>query len=342
MALTALTKRRHLIYFIGLVAALGCFAYLTQSTAQGDHGVTSLEVQECQGYQHVLETDDQLYLCRYNVVEAEHPPGSPIGPAVAIGRIQSTTPLVIHKNVSLPALDHALVGFYFGDDDADKPVWNDADLEVLLLENPTLFPIPVESTPESILFNTGPTNLEETSDELVDDLPKIMLRLETQDPTAAAGSYVVGTGITNVGRPFVTDAYGPLDVIASGAFQPEVISAGTSVTGPAAPGFISGIAAAGRQSGFATGIEGLGGFFGLPYIGSLLALMAILFGGVVALIKKYGGEGSESTMIFWILPILLVGGYLGDGTILFGAAVLLVAMTLFIGGAMFIQRVVST
>ncbi len=342
MVSRAIVKRRHLVYLIGIVAAIGCFAAVA-SQAEADHGADTLAVAECQAYEHVLETDDQLYICRYEATELEHPPGSPIGVGFAIARLQDTTPgpTVIHSNVSIPRLGFALVGFYFADSDPDKPTFSDGGIEVIILENPTLFPVPLESTPEAPEFNST-ADLQATADELVLDLPRIMLRLEESDIDLATNSIVVGTGITQLGSAYVTDAYGPLETIASGAFLPETISAGSSVTGPAAPGFITGLASSGRSSGFATGIEGLGGFLGLPYMGSLLMFMAAMMGLVAYVVKTYGGEGSEPTIIFWVMPVFLMGAYLGDGIILFAAAVLMVALTLFIGGAMVIQRVVST
>jgi hypothetical protein len=319
-----------LITGVALTAAL-----FYPSTAQADHGFDTLEVPECQAYTHVLENNDQLYLCRITGLELSHAdPDDALGATGIVLRLDSAGSPV--RTVSVPDDGYSLAAIYFGSEDGDIPTYATTTTEIILLENPALFPTPATSTPRTPEFNADST-LATTSALIAEDLPRVMLRLETSDPEVPTETYLSGTSITQTGKDIIAAAFPQLPILAASAFVLSIESAGGDFTNPTSPPFVEQLKTTGRNSPFSLGIESLGETFGFPFFATTLIFMLILFIGIVVILWKL--TNGAQTAYIWIFPILYIGARIGGFS--FEAMILIPVAILGLAGIVLINRHVS-
>ncbi len=222
-------RKRFLYIIAGSIIAIAA----SITSAYANHGHATLEVPECQAYINVLETADQLYLCRTTAVELIH--GDPLdvlGTSSAVLVLETLGAPI--RTVALNQAGFGLTAIYFDASDTDIPIWAATTTELHLLENPAFFSSPATSTPATTpIFNVN-IDISDTSTEITKDLPKMMLLLEIDDPDVAQEVYVLGTAITEVGKVFVSLAFQPLTIIAIGAFGLPIEDAGGVFTNPGA------------------------------------------------------------------------------------------------------------
>lgn len=326
--------RKRFLYIIG-GTILGIAASLTQTTF-ADHGHTTLEVPECQAYINVLETADQLYLCRTTSVELSHgDPLDALGTSSAVLILETVGAPV--RTVALPRPNFGLTAIYFGASDTDIPIWNATTTFLHLSQNPAFFPSPATSTPATApVFNLN-VGLNETASEITNDLPLIMLRLETDDPNISEETYRIGTSITPTGKAIVTDAFEQLGIIAVGAFGLPIEDAGGLFTNPSDPPFVITFETTGRNTQWAQDIEAAGAAFGFPYIATVLILMFLFLIAILFFVWRTSGE--TSTVYIWVWPVMFVGSTI-DGWPL-TATILVAVLSAVLALAIIINRHIS-
>lgn len=326
---------RRTICRIGTVIALAA-ALLYPGTAKADHGFDTLAVPECQAYIHVLETSDQLYLCRITALELSHTnPDDALGAAGVVLRLSSAGSPV--RTVSVPSIGYSLAAIYFASEDGDIPLYATSTTQLIVMENPALFPSPATSSIRLPEFNAD-TDLATTQGLVTQDLPKVMLRLETADPDISTETYALGTGVTQAGQDIIEAAFAQLTIIGVGAFVLTVESAGGEFTNPSAPPFVQNLKTSGRNSAFALSLEDFGEAFGFPFFATTLIIMVALFAGIVAIL--WFMTGGAQTAYIWIFPILYIGSRIGGFP--FEATVLIAASALALAGIVLINRHVSS
>ena len=304
-----------------------------------DHGFDTLEVNECSAWEHVLQTNDQLYLCRYFVDELPHvDPLDILGAAGAVLRIKDGVGSI--KSASVATVGHGLGAIYFDALDPLIPTLPDATLRVQIIENPAVFPTPLESTDNTPSFPST-TDLNTTRDDITAFLPRIMLRLEQADPDIEAETYVVGTGITAIGKVLVENTFSALITISPAAFILSTTNAGGGFGGSITPSFITTIRTTGQNSAFSIGIGQIGEFVGLPFTITVLVFCALIYGFVIFAFHRAFGASINRTLILWLWPSMLIGGFMG-GTWLFELSIVLAGLTMVIGVAAFINRDIPT
>ncbi len=309
--------RKRFVYIIaGTIVAIAA----SVTSAYANHGHATLAVPECQAYINVLETADQLYLCRTTAVELSH--GDPLDALST-----SSAVLVLEtlgapiRTVALNRPGFGLAAIYFAAADVDIPVWNSSTTFLFLEENPAFFPSPATSTPATPpVFNVN-VDISDTTTEITKDIPKMMLLLEINDPTIAKETYVLGTAITEVGKLIVVEAFGPLGILAVGAFGLPIEDAGGIFTNPGDPAFVVAFESTGRASVWAQELEALGIEFGFPYVATVLILMILIL--VILIVAVWKTSGETSTIYLWIWPIMFIGSTI-DGWPL--AATIMVAV----------------
>jgi len=325
--------RKRFLY--GTASAIAIFAAAFIATTEADHGHDALSVPECQAYINVLESLDQLYFCRTTAVELNHPdPTDEIGSASAVFILRTAGSIV--RTVSLPNPDYALAAVYFAAADVDIPVWNSSTTMLHLSENPALFMSPATSTNTFPEFNLN-VGLSETAIEITEDIPKIMLRLESADPTIGAETYVLGTHVNDVGKTLVTDAFEQLGILAIGAFGLPIGDAGGLFTNPPDPAFITGFETTGRVSNWAQSIDNFGIQLGFPYPATVLLVMILLLFFIVFMVWRTSGQ--TDTIYIWLWPIMLIGSTIGGWPL--AATIAVAAISAALAMSMMIQRYFS-
>lgn len=325
--------RKRFFYLTGC-AILAIAASIT--SAYADHGHTTIAVPECQAYINVLETADQLYFCRTTAVELTHgDPADDLGAASAVLILNTLGAPV--RTVSLPNPDYALASIYFAANDTDIPVWNATTTNLHLSENPAFFGSPATSTPATVPEFNPNIGLSETATEITADLPRIMLRLETDDPDIGEKTYVRGTSVTIGGKTLITDAFVQLGILGVGAFALPIEDTGGAFTNPNDPAFVTSFEAAGRSSQWAQDIETMGLEFGFPYVATILVLMVAFLILIVVAVWRTSKE--TSTVYIWVWPVMFIGSSI-DGWP-FAATVLVGVIAAALAISIMIQRHIS-
>ncbi len=323
--------------FFRYLGAIGIAAITASiiATAFADHGHASLAVPECQAYINVLETLDQLYFCRATAVELNHPdPADEIGSASAVMVLRSADTIL--RTVALPNAGFGLTAIYFEASAADIPIYNSSTTIVHLSENPALFLSPATSTNVFPEFNAN-ISLDSTATELTSDIPKIMLRLQT-DANLPEETYVLGTHVTDVGKTVVTDAYAPLGILAAGAFGLQIDDSGGIFTNPSDPTLLVGLQQAGRASQWAQDLEATGDQLGFPYPATIMMLMLGILFFITFMVWKTSGQ--TDTIYIWVFPILWIGGTLGGWPLAVPVAV--AALTAAVGMSLYVRDWISS
>jgi len=317
--------------FFGLIIALQTGA----QTVLANHGFDTLEVRECIAWEHVLETNDQLYLCRYFVTELSHAVSTDaLGSAGVVLRIKDGVGPI--KSASVPNIGHSIAAIYFTALDPLIPTLPDGTLRIQIIENPAVFPTPTESADFTPTF-AGTADLNTTRDDITSFLPRLLLRLEQADPDVEAETFVVGTGITAIGRVFIFNAFSSLITISPAAFVLDTTNAGGGFGGAIEPSFVTTIRTVGQTSAFSIGIGQIGAFFGIPFTMSILLFCVVLYGLIALLYIRTFGRAINRTLMLWLQPFVLLGGFLG-GTFLFEMSMALAGLAFILGLAAYINR----
>lgn len=281
----------------------------------------------------MLEDDDQLYICRtVGIEDSATLPPDVLGASGLNLRIEDAGGTI--RLGTIPTIDFGIAVFYFNALDTDIPTWDDAAIRLVLMENPALFTTPDESALNTPLFSTLAT-LDDTRDFLTSYLPRLMLRLQEDDPSVVTDDLVVGTGITPQGRILIESAFPALTTISPNAFLTTLTNAGGDFIPGSQPSFVSNLVSTGRASGFTLSVESLGGMIGLPFVGTMLLFGLLVMGITGFAINKTGGE--IRTIVYWIQPMVLLLGILGT-PFFFETSIVLAGLTFSIGGGMYINR----
>lgn len=218
---------------MAILLTLSVLVSMVPMPALASHAWDNIVIGQVEVYRHVLENDDRLYLLRYILVE-EPPAGeSAYGPSGAVLTLFNNSTALLRQTP--PSTGYALAAFY--QSAATASAWNSANLSIVLAGNPTIFSAPQSSTVLSTDTNwtwNSTSTMAETAQELTDDLPAIMLNVESDAPADVydAGSLVNGSGITDTGAGIVEDAFAPLIAIAPEAFVTSQYVVGTPIPIP--------------------------------------------------------------------------------------------------------------
>lgn len=312
-------------------------SFLAFETASANHGHETLDVDECQAFQYVLEANDQLYLCRYNAVELEHATTSDdlgtSGLFLVIEEASSTVELA-----SIPRMGFGLAGIYFSGDDLFAPTFATDTVDAYLTQNPSFFSSPDESARVDVTFNESTVSTD-TQDLLTVILPQMLFRLEFDDPEIQTGTLISGSGITNAGRVYVTEAFEQLLILVPEAFNVPLDNVIPELGTDDVPILLQNIQAAGRQTYYAKGIESWGKLFGFGFTAMSLIEDGVILGFILfALhrVRKFGIPVNHKAAYFSIIPLLLVDAY--TAAIGFDVFVVTIDMLFIFGAGMWVNR----
>ncbi len=321
---------------IGTIAITlaGIISFLYIGTASAGHGHETLDLNECQAFQFVLEANDQLYLCRFEIIELTHASSSDdLGIAGVLLVIEEDGAPVEIANI--PRLGVGLAGIYFNGSDLTVPTFSSTTVDAYLTQNPSFFPTPDESTHIDIVFNPSTASFD-TQDLLTQSLWEIIFRIEFQDETIPLETLITGGGITDEGRIYVEEAFDQLTILVSAAFALPTISVVAVLDSVGVPAAIQALQAAGRATYFATGLRTYGKLIGTGYTTTVLIINGIILAIFALVARKFSKVFNHKAIYFATIPMLLIDAYIG--AIGFDVFIVYVDIIFIIGTGMFVSR----
>ena len=321
--------RRLLLAVLLALAGLAVQAPL----AYASHSYSTIEVRQVDGYRHVLEENDRLFLVYYILVEST--PGQDeeaYGAAGGVLALESGSTVLARQTP--PSSGYAVAAFYQEADDA--VTWVSDQVKVVLKGNPLLFDTP-QSSQHYTTWNFT-QDREGTSTLLESHLPELMKELEDDDSEVEEEDYVQDGKITDLGAGVLTDAFRHLPTVMPGVFISTFLTIAQDVAIPTPGAHASSVEEEGLDSEFTRDLEALGEAFGIPIgVMGILLLGALLALSSVAMIKL---GGSAAPMIIFTGPILLVVALMGP--IHLAVVGLITALVFVVGVGLVIQRVVPS
>tara|TARA_B100001123_G_C15324032_1_gene1028909 strand:+ start:44 stop:1267 length:1224 start_codon:yes stop_codon:yes gene_type:complete len=198
------------------ISAIGfASSYGSWESVEGAVTITLLDVISVEGYRHVLTDDDRLILYTYAVVENIPTGDQSLGRTASIATSKVGGAGVKQQNP--PVVGYSLGAFYWTAQTSSAMPFNDSSAVVSLETNPMLFANSMSDF-SGVNWNSS-NNLEDTAEELTDDLPALLRGLETANPDIDQGSYVSSRGITPLGMVLVGYAFPLLQGVAPDAFE---------------------------------------------------------------------------------------------------------------------------
>ena len=205
--------------FTLLAIAISAIGFTSISSSwervEGAVTITLLDVISVEGYRHVLTNDDRLILYTYAVAENIPTGDQSLGRTASIATAKLSGTGIKQQNP--PVVGYSIGAFYWTAQDSSAMPFNDSSATVGLETNPMLFANAMSDF-AGVNWN-GSNNLDDTSDELTDDLPALLRGLETANPDIDQGSYVSSRGITPLGMVLVGYAFPLLQGVAPDAFE---------------------------------------------------------------------------------------------------------------------------
>ena len=289
----------------------------------------SQEIDEVECYRHVLEASDTLCLVRYTLVDDD----DVLSISGAFLQLENATSTL--ATIFAPVEDYGIAAFYFDDDDPNIPVWDDSNVQALFKPNPFIAPTGVASDALSVGWANTTTSggtFQETLDELLVDVPRVVVRLQDDDPQWEEGDLTNGVGLTPIGKFYVVTAFPILGTLLNPIYNLESQFAGEDHDPGTTPQILTDLETAGKSSYFSEDWAAMWASFGLNFNGAMILFAMILMIAMVLIVKKL--NGNQKTVFTFGWPILLAVSYAGgfpfEGTVLIAIAVFIGGMGLFI------------
>lgn len=303
------------------------------ASAQALDAYEDQEVNEAECYRHVIESDDTLCLVRYTLVDDED--------VLSINGafLQLTNATSTLATIFVPIENYGLAAFYFDDDDPNRPTFGDAGVEVLFRPNPFVAPAGDPSDAKSVDFAITATSggtFDETLDELLIDVPRMIVRLEKDDPQWEKGNLTNGVGLTEIGKFYVVTAFNLLETLLNPIYNLESEFAGSDHDPGTTPQLLTDLETAGKASYFSQDWTAMWATFGLNFNGAMILLGMILMVAMVLIVRKL--KGSQKAVFTFGWPVLLAVSYAGGFPF---EATVLIAIAVFVGGmGLLIKRII--
>lgn len=315
-------------------------SFLAIETASANHGHETLDLLECQSWEYVLEQNDQLYLCRTNIVELEHATSADdLGTAGVFLVIEENGSPI--KVANIPRVGYGLAGVYFSGTDLFAPTFATDTVDAYITQNPSFFTTPDESTHINITFNEATSPLD-TQDLLTLELPRMIFRLEFSDPDIPLETLIRGGGITDEGRVYTNEAFEVLEVLIPEAFNVPLENVIPTIDAdPDVPAFLQAIQDAGRETYFAQSMRSWGTLIGIKsYTMTTFLINFVMIGALLGLMRaievKLGWRVNYKAVYFSLFPTLLIDAYIG--AIGFDVFIIFIDMVFIFGAGMFANR----